>query len=180
MEQPARSRRHRACDLLNCRAIKSIGSRQAGRAGKDGVMRRRVQLLAATLLALSSSAAAQQSDLQTAVLAGNAEAVRTLIAAGADVNEQGDLGTPLHAAVLKDDATISSILLDHGARIEATSEPYEMRPLHVAASYGSPAVAALLLERGAEVDPKELSRRTPLMLAATFGHLDIAEALLAH
>ena len=64
---------------------------------------------------------------------------------------------PLHVAALKDNAVIGRVLLDHGARIEATSEPYEMQPLHVAASYGSPAIAALLLERGAEVDPKGVS-----------------------
>ena len=139
-----------------------------------------MQLLAAALLALSGPAAAQPGDLQAAILAGNIEVVQGLIAAGADVDEPGDLGTPLHVAALKDNVAIGRILLDHGARIEATSEPYEMRPLHVAASYGSPAVAAMLLERGAEVDPKELSGRTPLVLAVTFGHPEVAKALLAH
>ena len=114
-------------------------------------------LLIAALLAFSSPAAAQPVDLQEAVLAGDVEAVRSLIAAGADLDEQSDLGTPLHVAALKDDAVIAAILLDEGADKEAVVERTGMRPLHVAASYDRPGVAALLLDRGAMVDAKEAS-----------------------
>ena len=72
-------------------------------------------LFAAALLAWSNPAQTQPIDLQEAVLAGDAAAVRSLIAGGADLNEQGDLGTPLHIAALKDNAVIAAILLDAGA-----------------------------------------------------------------
>ena len=57
-------------------------------------------LFAAALLAFLSPAAAQSVDLQEAVLAGDVGAVRSFIAGGADLDEQGDLGTPLHVAAL--------------------------------------------------------------------------------
>ena len=113
-------------------------------------------------------------------MAGDVEAVRSLIAGGADLDEQGDLGTPLHVAALKDDAAIAAILLDAGADKEAAIERTGMRPLHVAASYDRPSVAALLLDRGAMVDAKEASGQTPLLLVSKTGGADVARLLLDH
>ena len=137
-------------------------------------------LFAAALLAFLSPAAAQSVDLQEAVLAGDVGAVRSFIAGGADLDEQGDLGTPLHVAALKDNAVIAAILLDAGADKEAVVERTGMRPLHVAASYDRPSVAALLLDRGAVVDAKEVSGQTPLLLVSKTGGADVARLLLDH
>src|SRR4051812_4358558 len=137
-------------------------------------------LFAAALLAFLSPAAAQSVDLQEAVLAGDVGAVRSFIAGGADLDEQGDLGTALHVAALKDNAVIAAILLHAGADKEAAVEHTGTRPLHVAASYDRPSVAALLLDRGATVDTREASGQTPLLMVSKTGGADVARLLLDH
>ena len=137
-------------------------------------MARGLLILAATLLAFSSPAVAQPDDLQGAVLTGDVEAVQTLIVGGADINEQSELGTPLHVAALKDNAAIAVILLDKCADKEIAVERTGMRPLHVAASYDRPSVAAVLLDRGATVDAKEVSAQPRALLASVAG-LELVE-----
>ena len=51
-------------------------------------------------------------------------------------------------------------------------------PLHVAALIGKCAVVSLLLKAGVEVNVQCPAGRTPLFLALTQGHLDIASKLL--
>ena len=77
--------------------------------------------------------AAFAGDLYDAVLARDEEAVRTLLAAEADVGETGDLGTPLHVAAFFGDVPIAELLLAGGADLEAKKEGTTTRPLHVAA-----------------------------------------------
>src|SRR3712207_5501858 len=93
-------------------------------------------LLIGASLALSVSLAAWAGALHDAALAGDAETVRALVAGGADVNEQGDLGTPLHVAAFRGDAAVAGALIEAGANLEAAKEFTATRPLHEAASYG--------------------------------------------
>ena len=83
-------------------------------------------------------------SLYDAAMAGDLVAARALLAAHADLAEEGELGTALHVAALKDDAAIATLLLDQGADIEASTLDKAQRPLHVAAEHGSGAVARLL------------------------------------
>lgn len=52
--------------------------------------------------------------------------------------------------------------------------------LHVAANLGVEPSVALLLEFGAAVNSATSTGRTPLLVAATQGHLDILKILLQH
>ena len=108
-------------------------------------------LAAATLLSLAGTVAAQ--DLQRAVLAGDDAAVERLLAAGADVATQGDLGTALHVAALMDDVAAARLLLDHSAAIDARTGPGN--------DTASP--RGFLPRPGASIEVKDLSRRTPLV-----------------
>ena len=93
-----------------------------------------------------------------AVYAGDHDALRALIAAGANLDKQakrtqvprirpsGGL-TPLSIAVTKRDVEMVRLLLDAGADIDARTAPFPV--LHAAARAGSRAICELLLARGA-------------------------------
>jgi ankyrin repeat protein len=72
--------------------------------------------------------------LEQAVLMGNTDDVRELIARGANVNE----GQALHAAVLKCDRTMVELLLSYGARVDLKAPMvfrdmvYKLTPLELA------------------------------------------------
>jgi len=55
-----------------------------------------ISCVSGAFFVLLAQAPASASELYNAVLASNVEAVQVLLAKGANVTEQGDLGTPLH------------------------------------------------------------------------------------
>jgi ankyrin repeat protein len=70
-----------------------------------------------------------------ATQAGDIEEVKKLLKEGVDVNQKGEgLAVALHSAALTGRTEIASLLLDHGANIEARSKTQET-PLHLAAAY---------------------------------------------
>ena len=72
-------------------------------------------------------------------MAGNRDAVRTLLKQAADVNAaQGDGMTALHWAAMKDDADLVQTLLFAGANVRATTRH---RRLHAADPGGAAAAA---------------------------------------
>lgn len=87
----------------------------------------------------------QKVVLHGAVRGGNAEMVKILLAAGADVNEVGDLkDTALHvAAEWNEDDEISKLLLEAGADINAR-RLFDETPLDVAECNGASKIAAAL------------------------------------
>ena len=110
--------------------------------------------------------------LHRAVEAEDAERVRSLLTAGADVNRRDLRGlTPLHVAVRLETPAIASILLDSGADICAR-ENFGMAPLVTAAWYGNVEAARLLLERGAAQNRIDLQR------AVRFATTDCGEAVI--
>jgi ankyrin repeat protein len=123
-------------------------------------------LLSGMSVAFSLQTPGQASELQDAILAGKADAIEALLAAGADINEQGDLGTPLHVAAFDGNAELAKLIIHKRANIEAEEQSTRIRPSHTAASYGHANVVALLLEQGAQIDPREARERTPLFIAA--------------
>nr|WP_152718543.1 ankyrin repeat domain-containing protein [Microvirga tunisiensis] len=135
-----------------------------------------LQVLVGALFLLGSTIAAE-AVIYDAVLVGNADAVRRLARSGADVNERGDLGTPLHVAAAYGEAEMAALLIDLGAQIEA-EDVKGFRPLHQAASNNHPGVVALLLRRGADPDPHDIEGRTPLLMAVRTGYAAVARRLL--
>ena len=112
---------------------------------------------------------------------GRLEAVRFLLARGADVHarSKNDLDNhPLHAALAGRSAEVTRALLDAGADPNS-AEHGGYTPLHQAAENGALAVIRLLLERGAVPTPKDDQGRTPLDLAEAKGHAEAAEILRA-
>ena len=113
--------------------------------------------------------------------AGSTNALRLLLARGADVDATNNVGyTPLMAAAFSGRVYAVAALLEAGAN-----------PNHVAAEgqtalaeaswQGVAEVGRLLLEKGARMEATILPMRTTALgQAALFGHADFVEVLLAH
>jgi ankyrin repeat protein len=105
-------------------------------------------------------------------------AVRSLIAAHADVNApQVDGTTALHWAAYVDDVALAKILLDAGAK-PVTVNRYGMTVLSEAAINGDAAMIQLLLDRGADPNQALPGGETPLMTASRTGKAAAVRALL--
>ena len=109
---------------------------------------------------------AGHTRLTHAAMAGDADAVRALIADGADI-ETGDEDerTPLLYAAKNGHAETVRVLLDNGAETGA-QDYYEMDPLFFAARNGRTEVVRLLLEHGADPDTENYDGATPLSAAS--------------
>ena len=99
---------------------------------------------------------------------GDAGAVSSLLAGGADVNEaQGDGMTPLHWAASRGHAEVVTRLLDAGADVGAVTRIGHHTPLHLASLGGHEVVVRRLLDAGSDVAARAVSSGvTPLHLAA--------------
>lgn len=108
--------------------------------------------------------------------------VRTCLAAGYSVDDQSvpSERTPLHwAARFSDDPEVIGVLVEAGARLEATTRA-RRTPLHWAARYNrNPAIVRALLEFEANVYAETWNGRTPLHLAALFNENPSVVAELA-
>src|ERR1700753_1419062 len=114
--------------------------------------------------------AAPSAPVADAAMAGNRDAVRTLLKQAADVNAaQGDGMTALHWAAMKDDADLVQTLLFAGANPRATTRIGAYTPLVLAAKSGSGSVIAPLLKSGADANSATANGTTVLMLAAASG-----------
>ena len=98
-----------------------------------------------------------------------------------DINSRCPLSfqTALHLAAGGGEVEVATLLLTHGADLEATDEQGEL-PLHKAAEAGRRGVLRVLLQHGARLDVPRLSDgATPLHLAAYTGQGDVAALLVA-
>ena len=104
------------------------------------------------------------TPLLHAVMAGNLEIVRLLVAAGADVNDAAPDGmTPLILAITKHHEDVALFLIEKGASPRAPGPGFNA--LHAAAATSQMDVAKALLAKGADPNaPLEM----PLRLAAAF------------
>ena len=103
-------------------------------------MRQLTWLAALALLVLASSAIARAQAIPAVIAAakaGDHEALRTLIADGANVDApQGDGATALHWAAHLDDADAARLLLDAGAPVNAAND-LGATPLWLASTSGT-------------------------------------------
>ena len=134
----------------------------------------------ATGLVAASLTAAWAADRPLADAARRADwdAVRALVAQGADVTaRQGDGATALHWAAYRDEIEVAGLLLRGGADAGAATD-LGVTPLWAAAENGSAPMTRRLLEAGADPNAPLLSGETPLMTAARVGAAQVAVQLL--
>ncbi len=151
-------------------------------AGAAGHAVQAVRQGAAGQAAAGRSSAEHGPALADAAQRGDRAAVRSLLAAGADVNAaQGDGATALHWAAYRDDAEATAALIHAEADVHRQNH-YGVTPLALASRNGSATVIAQLLAAGTDPnDPRQAVRagETPLLLAARSGQVD-AVAVLAN
>lgn len=128
-----------------------------------------------------------RSPLMWAAFRGELPMLKRLVAAGAAVNAEGSLGTPLSQAAWADRVDAARFLMSKGANPQQVNHMEGFTPLHWAASSERPssALVDLLLKGGANpsveggqpVDAFMEVGQTPLMLARRRGDTAIARAL---
>ena len=104
-----------------------------------------------------------KDDVWTAVLIGDAGAVKNHLAVGFNANTpHPDLNaTPLVLAVVAGSADTAQVLIDQGAKLDARGDDGSTA-LHAAALFGRTAVAKVLLDRGANAKIMNFQGVTPL------------------
>jgi len=123
---------------------------------------------------------AGESNLVNAIRDGNLRAVKTLIAAHADVNAaMPDGSTPLAWAAYEDDAAAVDLLLKANAKA-ATADDYGETPLTLACANGNPVITGELLEAGADANASRWNGETPLMIAVRSGNPQVLRLLIEH
>lgn len=86
--------------------------------------------------------------------------------------------TPLHLAVQNGDQTLTGILLDSGAEINAGDNKSGRSPLVHAVENKSLDMVLLLIERGCDVNAQSYSGNTALHSACGRGHIEMVRVLL--
>jgi ankyrin repeat protein len=126
------------------------------------------------------AAAPAVSTVVDATRTGDAEALKTLLKQGADVNApQADGMSALHWAAERGDAGMAEMLVYAGASPSAVTRLGQYTPLHLASRTGSAAVVKTLLKAGAAIDARtNPGGATPLHLAAEAGSVEAISALI--
>ncbi len=121
------------------------------------------------------------APMADAAMRGDAEAVRALLADGADVNAaHGDGMTGLHWVALNGNAEIARLLIGAGAALEAGTRLGAHTPLHVAARAGHGEVVEILAGAGADAAVLTETGAAPLHFAAAAGDVRAVAVLLEH
>src|SRR6266850_3726966 len=95
-----------------------------------------------------------------------------------DINAKGGYyGTPLHAAIAKENVSITTLLLEHGADVAALNNR-QLTPLHEASRHGNLDLMELLLNYHAQINACDGDGKTPLTHTPFKGFLDAALFLL--
>ena len=133
----------------------------------------------AALLFAAQDARAQDTRVVEAAASQDAEAVRTLVERGADVDARwADGSTALLWAAHWNDLDMAGLLLAAGADV-TTADDHGVTPLDRAAENASLPMVETLLAAGADVNAARASGLTPLMVAARTGSAAVVDALLA-
>jgi hypothetical protein len=113
--------------------------------------------------------------------AGNIEAVKQHLAAGADVNAKDDWGkTPLYVAALGGLIQLNATAARIGTTAATQEEASGILNWMLDGLEKHKEIAELLIAKGAEVNAKDKYGRTPLHWAAKYGRKEIIELLLTN
>ena len=122
----------------------------------------------------------KRTPLLVAVEAGNADIVKDLIAAKANLEVRtGDDQRPLTRAIRLDHPEIAIALIEAGADINAPTAGDDLaRPVNYAAARGNVALLTKLLDAGAELN-SNCGEGTPFYLAVQYNHPEAVKFLLS-
>ncbi|RAO66678.1 uncharacterized protein BHQ10_002690 [Talaromyces amestolkiae] len=148
----------------------NVQATQAIIGGKLGILQR--------LLRKSSAAdLLPNGSLALAALHGKEEILRFLLDQKLNIEEAGELGTPLRCAVLNGHSDICRLLVDLGADLNGNGRLGSA--LHAAAMKGRLQTVRLLIQLGADVDINGGYYGTPLQAATCLGHAETVRLLLS-
>ena len=117
--------------------------------------------------------------LMEAAQHGHAAIVDLLIGMGADVNAESLIGwTSLALAAHYGQESVVEKLLNHGADCEVNGGPHRKTPLAYASKQGHARIVNRLLAAGANIEARNSSDRTALMLAAEHDRQAVVNLLI--
>ena len=126
------------------------------------------------------TAKAPDNSIWVAAKAGEIEAVKQHLAAGADVDAKDKYGrTPLHFTSIYRQKEIAELLIAAGADVNAKTAGGGT-PLNAAALKGYKEIAELLIAEGADVNANDDDGDTPLDYAIGENHTETADLLRKH
>lgn len=136
-------------------------------------------VIAAGLL-ITSNLFSQQSDLIRKVRENDTNAVKELVAAGADVNK-ADMSdnSPLKVACIEGHLEMAKLLISKGADINMQDSWNGNTPLIWACSKNHLELAKYLISKGADVNHIDKNESTALTSACRANYLDIAKLLIS-
>jgi hypothetical protein len=131
--------------------------------------------------AFARRVADESSDIQKAIRENKLDAVRTALAAGADVYGKTSNGTPLLAVAinLADDSVVNE-LLDWYKPEKFSGTTERMSAVHSAAKWGRIGILERLLRLGFGVNDRDRAGQTPLHSAVAGGQVQSVQYLLQH
>jgi ankyrin repeat protein len=123
----------------------------------------------------------REHDFLSAASQGNVAKLNELVdKVNVDARLSEDGETALHRAASRGHLTAVALLLDHGAKVDAT-DGEDVTPLILASYRGQTDVVKLLLERGAAVNAREKRNGlSSLSHAVGRGEKELVRVLLAH
>jgi ankyrin repeat protein len=141
---------------------------------------KRHRLFALVLLAVATTASAQNLPLVTAVKNGEPTAsLKALLDKGADVNAaEPDGSTAVAWAAHRDSLDAADLLIQAGADVNRANE-YGVTPLSLACINRSASMVDRLLKAGANPNAAQWTGETPLIVCAYTGAVDAVKMLLA-
>ncbi|OAA57931.1 Ankyrin repeat-containing domain protein [Niveomyces insectorum RCEF 264] len=110
-----------------------------------------------------------ENVLQRAIVNENYEICSLLLGNGADVNDRTGGYASIVIAATQNNHAIVSLLLEHGALVNATNESSGRTALHVAALSGRDDIVKTLLDAKANIEARDGAGYTPVSMAANNG-----------
>ena len=127
----------------------------------------------------NQSTAGAGTALRVALIEGQIEIIRILLAHGATPNAILDNTSVLQRALVERRDDIARLLIDAGANVNFSTR-VSAPPLFIAADTQNDALVEVLLRAGADPNAAYQDRFTPLMAARRYSNQKIASLLLSH